>query len=152
MLLSESRRDEYVTSLALDYGLSMDEIRQKVIDAGFEPLPPEEPSQSKRDRLKEEMQHGIDSTKTALQAQFGKLTFYNDYVYEEGDVVNILTYFKLNNKEWALFGSAFEFQIDGYTIANFADTATKEERTGVHVSDMYYGKPLVKKFVAEFYQ
>ena len=29
MLLSETTRDEYVTSLMLDYGLSMDEIRKK---------------------------------------------------------------------------------------------------------------------------
>jgi len=143
-------RDEYVTSLVLDHGMSMDQVRQKVIEMGFEPLPPEESGQSKRERLKEEMQHGIDVTKAALQAQFGKLTFYNDYVFEEGDVVNILTYFKLNNKEWALFGSAFEFQIDSYTIADFDDNATKKEHTGVYVDADHYGKPLVKKFVETF--
>lgn len=68
MLLSESRRDEYVTHLALDLGYNNEQIRKAVIDAGFEPLPPEESGQSKRARLKEELQHGVEFTKTALKA------------------------------------------------------------------------------------
>lgn len=59
-------RDEYVTSLVLDHGLTMDQVRQKVIEAGFDPLPPEESGQSKRARLKEELQHGVESTKKEI--------------------------------------------------------------------------------------
>ena len=142
-------RDEYVTSLVLDHGLTMDQVRQKVIEAGFDPLPPEESGQSKRARLKEELQHGVESTKTALRAQFGKLTF-NDYDYDEGDTVMVAADFALNGKVWTLFGTAFENQIDNYAIANLKDGATKEELTGVHVGDIYYGAPLVRKFVNTF--
>ena len=113
-------------------------------------MPPEETSQSKRDRLKEELTYGVNATKAALQAQFGKLTFYNDYVYEEGDIANV-TYFKLNGKEWALFGSACEFQVDNYAIVNFADDAPAEERSGVWVNAEQYGKPLARQFVNKFY-
>ena len=142
-------RDEYITSLVLDHGLTMDQVRQKVIEAGFDPLPPEESGQSKRARLKEELQHGVESTKVALRAQFGKLTF-NDYDYDEGDTVMVAADFALNGKVWTLFGTAFENQIDNYAIANLKDGATKEELTGVHVGDIYYGKPLVTKFVNTF--
>lgn len=38
MLLSESKRDEYVTHLALDLGYNDDEIRKAVEEAGFDPL------------------------------------------------------------------------------------------------------------------
>src|SRR5574344_1659226 len=139
-------RDEYVTSLVLDHGLTMDQVRQKVIEAGFDPLPPEESGQSKRARLKEELQHGVESTKAALRAQFGKLTF-SDYDYDEGDTIMVAADFALNGKVWTLFGTAFENQIDNYAIANLKNGATKEELAGVHVSDNYYGKPLVRKFV-----
>ena len=142
-------RDEYVTSLVLDRGLTMDQVRQKVIEAGFEPLPPEESGQSKSARLKEELQHGVESTKAALRAQFGKLTF-NDYDYDEGDTVMVAADFALNGKVWTLFGTAFENQIDNYAIANLKNGATKEELAGVRVSDNYYGKPLVRKFVNTF--
>ena len=142
-------RDEYVTSLVLDHGMTMDQVRQKVIEAGFDPLPPEESGQSKRARLKEELQHGVESTKAALIVQFGKLTF-NDYDYDEGDTVMVAADFALNGKVWTLFGTAYEYQIDSYAIANLKDGATKEELTGVHVSDIYYGKPLVRKFVNTF--
>ena len=142
-------RDEYVTSLVLDHGLTMDQVRQKVIEAGFDPLPPEESGQSKSARLKEELQHGVESTKAALRAQFGKLTF-NDYDYDEGDTVMVAADFALNGKVWTLFGTAFENQIDNYAIANLKDGATKEELTGVHVGDIYYGAPLVRKFVNTF--
>ena len=142
-------RDEYVTSLVLDHGLTMDQVRQKVIKAGFDPLPPEESGQSKRARLKEELQHGVESTKAALRAQFGKLTF-NDYDYDEGDIIMVAADFALNGKVWTLFGTAFENQIDNYAIANLKDGATKEELTGVHVGDIYYGAPLVRKFVNTF--
>ena len=142
-------RDEYVTSLVLDHGLTMDQVRQKVIEAGFDPLPPEESGQSKHARLKEELQHGVESTKAALRAQFGKLTF-NDYDYDEGDTVMVAADFALNGKVWTLFGTAFENQIDNYAIANLKDGATKEELTGVHVGDIYYGAPLVRKFVNTF--
>ena len=142
-------RDEYVTSLVLDHGMTMDQVRQKVIEAGFDPLPPEESGQSKRARLKEELQHGVESTKAALRAQFGKLTF-NDYDYDEGDTVMVAADFALNGKVWTLFGTAYEYQIDNYAIANLKDGATKEELTGVHVGDIYYGKPLVRKFVNAF--
>lgn len=151
MLLSESRRDEYVTHLALDLGYNNEQIRKAVIDAGFEPLPPEESGQSKRARLKKELQHGVESTKTALKAQFGKLTF-SDYDYDEGDTVMVAADFELNGKVWTLFGTAFENQIDNYAIAYLKDGATKEELTGVHVSDIYYGAPLVRKFVNTFLQ
>ena len=144
-------RDEYVTSLVLDHGLTMDQVRQKVIEAGFDPLPPEESGQSKRARLKEELQHGVESTKIALRAQFCKLTF-NDYDYDEGDTVMVAADFALNGKVWTLFGTAYEYQIDNYAIANLKDGATKEELTGVHVGDIYYGKPLVTKFVNTFFQ
>ena len=143
-------RDEYVTSLILDHGLTMDQVRQKVIEAGFDPLPPEESGQSKRARLKEELQNGVESTKTALIAQFGKLTF-SDYDYAEGDTVMVAADFTLNGKVWTLFGTAYEYQIDNYAIANLKDGATKEELTGVHVGDIYYGKPLVRKFVNTFF-
>lgn len=143
-------RDEYVTSLVLDHGLTMDQVRQKVIEAGFDPLPPEESGQSKRARLKEELQNGVESTKTALMAQFGKLTF-SDYDYVEGDTVMVAADFTLNGKVWTLFGTAYEYQIDNYAIANLKDGATKEELTGVHVGDIYYGKPLVRKFVNTFF-
>jgi len=143
-------RDEYVTSLVLDHGLTMDQVRQKVIEAGFDPLPPEESGQSKRARLKEELQHGVESTKAALKSQFGKLTF-NDYDYDEGDTVMVAADFALNDKVWTVFGTAFENQIDNYAIANLKDGATKEELTGVHVGDIYYGKPLVTKFVNTFF-
>lgn len=142
-------RDEYVTSLVLDHGLTMDQVRQKVIEAGFDPLPPEESVQSKSSRIKEELQHGVESTKVALKAQFGKLTF-SDYDYDEGDTVMVAADFELNGKVWTLFGTAFENQIDNYAIANLKNGATKEELAGVHVSDNYYGKPLVRKFVNEF--
>ena len=142
-------RDEYVTSLVLDHGLTMDQVRQKVIEAGFDPLPPEESGQSKSARLKEELQHGVESTKAALRAQFGKLTF-SDYDYDEGDTVMVAADFALNGKVWTLFGTAFENQIDNYAIANLKDGATKEELTGVHVGDSYYGAPLVRKFVNTF--
>lgn len=142
-------RDEYVTSLVLDHGLTMDQVRQKVIEAGFDPLPPEESGQSKSARLKEELQHGVESTKAALRAQFGKLTF-NDYDYDEGDTVMVAADFALNGKVWTLFGTAFENQIDNYAIANLKNGATKEELAGVRVSDNYYGKPLVRKFVNTF--
>jgi len=142
-------RDEYVTSLVLDHGMTMDQVRQKVIEAGFDPLPPEESGQSKRARLKEELQNGVESTKAALRAQFGKLTF-NDYDYDEGDTVMVAADFALNGKVWTLFGTAYEYQIDNYAIANLKDGATKEELTGVHVSDIYYGAPLVRKFVNTF--
>lgn len=142
-------RDEYVTSLVLDHGLTMDQVRQKVIEAGFDPLPPEESGQSKRARLKEELQHGVESTKAALRAQFGKLTF-SDYDYDEGDTIMVAADFALNGKVWTLFGTAFENQIDNYAIANLKNDATKEELAGVRVSDNYYGKPLVRKFVNEF--
>lgn len=142
-------RDEYVTSLVLDHGMTMDQVRQKVIEMGFEPLPPEESGQSKRSRIKEELQHGVESTKAALKAQFGKLTF-SDYDYDEGDTVMVAADFALNGKVWTLFGTAFENQIDNYAIANLKDGATKEEFTGVRVSDIYYGKPLVTKFVNTF--
>ena len=142
-------RDEYVTSMVLDHGLTMDQVRQKVIEAGFDPLPPEESGQSKSARLKEELQHGVESTKTALRAQFGKLTF-NDYDYEEGDTIMVAADFALNGKVWTLFGTAFENQIDNYAIANLKNGATKEELAGVHVGDIYYGAPLVRKFVNEF--
>lgn len=142
-------RDEYVTSLVLDRGLTMDQVRQKVIEAGFDPLPPEESGQSKSARLKEELQHGVESTKAALRAQFGKLTF-NDYDYDEGDTVMVAADFALNGKVWTLFGTAFENQIDNYAIANLKNGATKEELAGVRVSDNYYGKPLVRKFVNTF--
>lgn len=142
-------RDEYVTSLVLDHGLTMDQVRQKVIEAGFDPLPPEESGQSKRARLKEELQRGVESTKVALRAQFGKLTF-SDYDYDEGDTIMVAADFALNGKVWTLFGTAFENQIDNYAIANLKNGATKEELAGVHVSDNYYGKPLVRKFVNEF--
>lgn len=142
-------RDEYVTSLVLDHGLTMDQVRQKVIEAGFDPLPPEESGQSKRARLKEELQRGVESTKVALKAQFGKLTF-SDYDYDEGDTIMVAADFALNGKVWTLFGTAFENQIDNYAIANLKNGATKEELAGVHVSDNYYGKPLVRKFVNEF--
>ena len=142
-------RDEYVTSLVLDHGMTMDQVRQKVIEAGFDPLPPEESGQSKRARLKEELQHGVESTKAALIVQFGKLTF-NDYDYDEGDTVMVAADFALNGKVWTLFGTAYEYQIDSYAIANLKDGATKEELTGVHVGDIYYGKPLVRKFVNTF--
>lgn len=143
-------RDEYVTSLVLDHGLTMDQVRQKVIEAGFDPLPPEESGQSKRERLKEELQNGVESTKTALIAQFGKLTF-SDYDYAEGDTVMVAADFTLNDKVWTLFGTAYEYQIDNYAIANLKDGATKDELTGVHVGDIYYGKPLVRKFVNTFF-
>ena len=143
-------RDEYVTSLVLDHGLTMDQVRQKVIEAGFDPLPPEESGQSKRARLKEELQHGVESTKAALRAQFGKLTF-SDYDYDEGDTVMVAADFALNGKVWTLFGTAYEYQIDNYAIANLKDGATKEELTGVHVGDIYYGAPLVRKFVNTFF-
>lgn len=143
-------RDEYVTSLVLDHGLTMDQVRQKVIEAGFDPLPPEESGQSKRARLKEELQHGVESTKVALRAQFGKLTF-NDYDYDEGDTVMVAADFALNGKVWTLFGTAFENQIDNYAIANLKNGATKDELAGVHVGDTYYGKPLVTKFVNTFF-
>lgn len=142
-------RDEYVTSLVLDHGLTMDQVRQKVIEAGFDPLPPEESGQSKRARLKEELQRGVESTKAALRAQFGKLTF-SDYDYDEGDTIMVAADFALNGKVWTLFGTAFENQIDNYAIANLKNDATKEELAGVRVSDNYYGKPLVRKFVNEF--
>ena len=142
-------RDEYVTSLVLDHGLTIDQVRQKVIEAGFDPLPPEESGQSKSARLKEELQHGVESTKAALRAQFGKLTF-SDYDYDEGDTVMVAADFALNGKVWTLFGTAYEYQIDNYTIANLKNGATKEELAGVRVSDNYYGKPLVRKFVNEF--
>lgn len=142
-------RDEYVTSLVLDHGLTIDQVRQKVIEAGFDPLPPEESEQSKSARLKEELQHGVESTKAALRAQFGKLTF-NDYDYDEGDTVMVAADFALNGKVWTLFGTAFENQIDNYAIANLKNGATKEELAGVRVSDNYYGKPLVRKFVNTF--
>ena len=142
-------RDEYITSLVWDHGMTMDQVRQKVIEAGFDPLPPEESGQSKRARLKEELQHGVESTKAALRAQFGKLTF-NDYDYDEGDTVMVAADFALNGKVWTLFGTAYEYQIDNYAIANLKDGATKEELTGVHVGDIYYGKPLVRKFVNTF--
>ena len=142
-------RDEYVTSLVLDHGLTMDQVRKKVIEAGFDPLPPEESGQSKHARLKEELQHGVESTKAALRAQFGKLTF-SDYDYDEGDTVMVAADFALNGKVWTLFGTAFENQIDNYAIANLKDGATKEELTGVHVGDIYYGAPLVRKFVNTF--
>lgn len=142
-------RDEYVTSLVLDHGLTMDQVRQKVIEAGFDPLPPEESGQSKRAKLKEELQHGVESTKAALRAQFGKLTF-SDYDYDEGDTIMVAADFALNGKVWTLFGTAFENQIDNYAIANLKNGATKEELAGVRVSDNYYGKPLVRKFVNEF--
>lgn len=142
-------RDEYVTSLVLDHGMTMDQVRQKVIEAGFDPLPPEESVQSKRARLKEELQHGVESTKAALRAQFGKLTF-SDYDYDEGDTVMVAADFALNGKVWTLFGTAYEYQIDNYAIANLKDGATKKELAGVHVSDIYYGAPLVRKFVNEF--
>lgn len=143
-------RDEYVTSLVLDHGMTMDQVRQKVIEAGFDPLPPEESGQSKRARLKEELQNGVESTKTALIAQFGKLTF-SDYDYAEGDTVMVAADFTLNGKVWTLFGTAYEYQIDNYAIANLKDGATKDELTGVHVGDIYYGKPLVRKFVNTFF-
>ena len=143
-------RDEYVTSLVLDHGLTMDQVRQKVIEAGFDPLPPEESGESKRARLKEELQNGVESTKTALIAQFGKLTF-SDYDYAEGDTVMVAADFTLNGKVWTLFGTAYEYQIDNYAIANLKDGATKDELTGVHVGDIYYGKPLVRKFVNTFF-
>lgn len=143
-------RDEYVTSLVLDHGLTMDQVRQKVIEAGFDPLPPEESGQSKRERLKEELQRGVESTKVALRAQFGKLTF-NDYDYDEGDTVMVAADFALNGKVWTLFGTAFENQIDNYAIANLKNGATKDELAGVHVGDTYYGKPLVTKFVNTFF-
>lgn len=142
-------RDEYVTSLILDHGMTMDQVRQKVIEMGFEPLPPEESGQSKRSKLKEELKNGVESTKTALIAQFGKLTF-TDYDYEEGGLVMVAADFALNGKVWTVFGTAFEYQIDNYAIANLKDGATKKELTGVHVGDNYYGKPLVRKFVNEF--
>lgn len=152
MLLSEMTRDEYVTSLALDYGMNDEQIRQKVIEAGFKPLPPPEKSgQSERVRIKKELQHGVESTKVALKAQFGKLTF-SDYDYDEGDIVTVAADFELNGKVWTLFGTAFENQVDNYAIAHLKDGATKEEQTGVYVGDIHYGKPLVRKFVAEFYQ
>ena len=143
-------RDEYVTSLVLDHGLTIDQVRQKVIEAGFDPLPPEESGQSKSARLKEELQHGVESTKAALRAQFGKLTF-SDYDYDEGDTVMVAADFALNGKVWTLFGTAYEYQIDNYTIANLKNGATKEELAGVRVSDNYYGKPLVRKFVNTFF-
>lgn len=142
-------RDEYVTSLVLDHGLTIDQVRQKVIEAGFDPLPPEESGQSKSAKLKEELQHGVESTKAALRAQFGKLTF-SDYDYDEGDTVMVAADFALNGKVWTLFGTAYEYQIDNYTIANLKNGATKEELAGVRVSDNYYGKPLVRKFVNTF--
>ena len=135
--------------MVLDHGLTMDQVRQKVIEAGFDPLPPEESEQSKSARLKEELQHGVESTKAALRAQFGKLTF-NDYDYDEGDTVMVAADFALNGKVWTLFGTAFENQIDNYAIANLKNGATKEELAGVRVSDNYYGKPLVRKFVNTF--
>lgn len=143
-------RDEYVTSLVLDHGMTMDQVRQKVIEMGFEPLPPEESGQSKRARLKEELQHGVESTKAALIAQFGKLSF-SDYDYDEGDTVMVAADFALNGKVWTLFGTAYEYQIDDYVIANLKDGATKEELAGVRVDDIYYGKPLVRKFVNTFF-
>lgn len=151
MLLSESKRDEYVTHLALDLGYNNEQIRKAVEEAGFEPLPPEESGQSKRSRIKKELQHGVESTKAALKSQFGKLTF-NDYDYDEGDIVTVAADFALNDKVWTVFGTAFENQIDNYAIANLKNGATKEELTGVHVSDIYYGAPLVRKFVNTFLQ
>ena len=59
-------RDEYVTSLVLDHGLTMDQVRQKVIEAGFDPLPPEESGQSKHEILKKELQRGVESTKKEI--------------------------------------------------------------------------------------
>lgn len=142
-------RDEYVTSLVLDHGMTMDQVRQKVIEMGFEPLPPEESGQSKRSKIKEELQHGVESTKAALRAQFGKLTF-SDYDYDEGDTIMVAADFALNGKVWTLFGTAYEYQIDDYAIANLKDGATRDELAGVRVGDIYYGKPLVTKFVNTF--
>ena len=149
MLLTEMTRDEYVTSLALDYGMNDEQIRQKVIDAGFEPLPPKESKQTKHLRIKEELTHGVDSTKAALKAQFGKLTF-NDYDYDEGDTIIVAAEFELNGKIWTLFGTAYDCQINDYAIANLKDGATNDEMIGVRVDELYYGKPLVKKFVNTF--
>lgn len=149
MLLSEMSRDEYVTSLVLDYGMTMDQVRQKVIEAGFEPLPPEESKQTKRSRVKEELQNGVDCTKSALNVQLGNLTF-NDYDYDEHNIVMVAADFTFNGKIWTLFGTAYDNQVEGYTIANLKDDATNKEKTGVHVDDIYYGKPLAKKFVNTF--
>lgn len=143
-------RDELVTSLVLDHGMTMDQVRQKVVEMGFEPLPPEESGQSKRSRIKEELQHGVESTKAALRAQFGKLTF-NDYDYDEGDTVMVAADFALNGKVWTLFGTAYEYQIDNYAIANLKNGATKDEMASVRVDELYYGKPLVRKFVNTFF-
>lgn len=142
-------RDEYVTSLVLDHGMTMDQVRKKVIEMGFEPLPPEESGQSKRARIKEELQNGVESTKAALRAKFGKLEF-SDYDYDEGDTVMVAADFALNGKVWTLFGTAYNYQVDDYAIANLKDGATRDELAGVRVSDIYYGKPLVTKFVNTF--
>ena len=143
-------RDELVTHLVLDQGMTMDQVRQKVVELGFEPLPPEESGQSKRSRIKEELQNGIESTKTALKAQFGKLTF-SDYDYEDGDTVMVAADFALKGKVWTLFGTAYEYQINDYVIANLKNGATKDEMAGVRVDELYYGKPLVRKFVNTFF-
>ena len=143
-------RDELVTSLILDHGMTMDQVRQKVIELGFEPLPPEESGQSKRSKIKEELQNGIESTKAALRAQFGKLTF-SDYDYEDGDTVMVAADFALKGKVWTLFGTAYEYQINDYVIANLKNGATKDEMAGVRVDELYYGKPLVRKFVNTFF-
>ena len=143
-------RDELVTHLVLDHGMTMDQVRQKVVELGFEPLPPEESGQSKRSKIKEELQNGIESTKTALRAQFGKLTF-SDYDYEDGDTVMVAADFALKGKVWTLFGTAYEYQINDYVIANLKNGATKDEMAGVRVDELYYGKPLVRKFVNTFF-
>lgn len=126
MLLSETKRDEYVTHLALDLGYNNDEIRKAVEEAGFDPLDPEPTKEERKSSCYQKLQDDLNLIKSKISGMLWKQVQFEDFEYNDiADTTMQGFTFKLRNgTEFTCWGNAFGNDVDGYNLMPTKDIGT----------------------------
>lgn len=151
MLLSESKRDEFVTHLALDLGYNNEQIRQAVIDAGFEPLPVEN-ANSRRERCRALMQEDLDLIKSKMAKRlFKRKDEFTDFDYDDGksDWLIMGFEFTANHVKYTCYGTADNNDIEHYTLIPTDEMNSGKFDNSIVVRDYQCGD-IVEQFIKKF--
>lgn len=116
MLLSETKRDEYVTHLALDLGYNNEEIRKAVIDAGFAPLPAEPSAEEKHAKCGQQMKDGLDTIKAGLNKLFWKQVTFTDFESDGPCRLMGFTFTTRDGTEFTCWANAFGDTVEDYML------------------------------------
>jgi hypothetical protein len=126
MLLSESKRDEYVTHLALDLGYNDDEIRKAVEEAGFEPLDPEPTKEERQSSCQRKLQDDLNLIKSKISGMLWKQVQFNDFEYN--DIANTtmqgFTFTLSDGTEFTCWGNAYGDEVDDYNLMPTKDVGS----------------------------